>query len=206
MALVGMLVLIVAARLLFDRDWLLGWLRGTLGLAFLATAGVIGLIACDLFSYRALPEDGRLALVSFHADGLQHYRVDIEEGNKTRSTTLDGDLWQLDARLFKWKGLAALIGLEPGYRLDRLSGRYLAIEQQQLAHNIKVTLAESPGDIDTWRWLRLSRHDLGLFDPQALRVTFLPMADNATYALDLKPIGLLVQPLSPEAHQAMKDW
>lgn len=206
MALVGMLVLIVAARLLFDRDWLLGWLRGTLGLAFLATAGVIGLIACDLFSYRALPEDGRLALVSFHADGLQHYRVDIEEGNKTRSTTLDGDLWQLDARLFKWKGLAALIGLEPGYRLDRLSGRYLAIEQQQLAHNIKVTLAESPGDIDTWRWLRLSRQDLGLFDPQALRVTFLPMADNATYALDLKPTGLLVQPLSPEAHQAMKDW
>jgi len=206
MALVGMLVLIVAARLLFDRDWLLGWLRGTLGLAFLATAGVIGLIACDLFSYRALPEDGRLALVSFHADGLQHYRVDIEEGNKTRSTTLDGDLWQLDARLFKWKGLAALIGLEPGYRLDRLSGRYLAIEQQQLAHNIKVTLAESPVGIDTWRWLRLSRHDLGLFDPQALRVTFLPMADNATYALDLKPTGLLVQPLSPEAHQAMKDW
>jgi hypothetical protein len=206
MALVGLLVLIVAARLLFDRDWLLGWLRGTLGLAFLATAGVIGLIVCDLFSYRALPEDGRLALVSFHADGLQHYGVDIEEGSKTRSTTLDGDLWQLDARLFKWKGLAALIGLEPGYRLDRLSGRYLAIEQQQLAHNIQVTLAESPGGIDTWRWLRLSRHDLGLFDPQALRVTFLPMADNATYALDLKPTGLLVQPLSPEAHQAMKDW
>lgn len=144
--------------------------------------------------------------MSFHADGLQHYRVDIEEGNETRSTTLDGDLWQLDARLFKWKGLAALIGLEPGYRLDRLSGRYLAIEQQQLAHNIQVTLAESPGDIDTWRWLRLSRHDLGLFDPQALRVTFLPMADNATYVLDLKLTGLLVQPLSPEAHQAMKDW
>lgn len=206
MALVGLMILIVAARLLFDRDWLLGWLRGTLGLAFLVTAGVVGLIAYDLFSYRALPEDGRLALLSFHADGPQHYRVDFKKGSKTRSMTLDGDLWQLDARLFKWKGLAALIGLRPGYRLERLSGRYLAIEQQQLAHNTLVALEKSPEGVDTWRWLRLSRHEFGLLDPQALRVAFLPMADNATYAVDLTPTGLLVQPLNPEAHQAMKGW
>ena len=39
-------------------------------------------------------------------------------------------MWQLDGRLIRWKGLAELIGLEPGYRLERLSGRFLAIEQQ----------------------------------------------------------------------------
>ena len=38
---------------------------------------------------------------------------------------LEGDLWQLDLNLLRWKSLAELIGLESGYRLERLSGRYL---------------------------------------------------------------------------------
>ena len=47
-----------------------------------------------------------------------------------------------------WKGLAELIGLEPGYRLERLSGRFLAIEQQALAQHGRVQLAESPYGLD----------------------------------------------------------
>ena len=46
---------------------------------------------------------------------------------------LAGDLWQLDARIIQWKGLAALIGLAPGYRLQSLGGRFLAIEQESQA-------------------------------------------------------------------------
>ena len=38
----------------------------------------------------------------------------------------------LDLNLLRWKSLAELIGLESGYRLERLSGRYLAVEQQNL--------------------------------------------------------------------------
>ncbi|MGH8355193.1 MAG: hypothetical protein ACRERY_16960 [Pseudomonas sp.] len=205
-ALLALLALWIAARILFNRHWLLGWLRGSCGLAFLAMAGLVGLVAYDLLSYAPLPEGKPLLTLSFQAEGPQRYRVNLLEGGEERTVTLEGDLWQLDARLLQWKGLAALIGLQPGYRLEKLSGRFLAIEQQTLAQHAQVTLAQSPYGVDLWRWLRLGQHDLFLFDPQARRVTYLPIADGAVYAVSLTPTGLLAQPLNQAATQALKDW
>ncbi|WP_137885624.1 hypothetical protein [Pseudomonas sp. 2FE] len=205
-ALLALLAVLVAARILFNRHWFLGWLRGTFGLAFLALAGLVGLVAYDLLGYTSLPEGKPLVTLSFQADGPQRYRVNLLEGAEERTVPLEGDLWQLDARMFQWQGLAALIGLQPGYRLETLSGRFLAIEQQELAQHAQATLAHSPYGVDLWRWLRLGQHDLFLFKPQALRVTYLPMADGAVYAVSLSPTGLLAQPLNQAADQALKDW
>ncbi|UVE19494.1 hypothetical protein NVV93_09025 [Pseudomonas sp. LS44] len=205
-ALLALLAVVVAARILFNRQWFLGWLRGTIGLAFLVMAGLVGVIAYDLMSYDALPEGKPLVTVSFQADGPGRYTVNMLEGADERSVTLEGDLWQLDVRMLQWKGLAALIGLQPGYRLEKLSGRFLAIEQQELAQRTQVALAQSPYGIDLWRWLRLGQRDLFLFDPQAQRVTYLPIADGAVYAVALTPTGLLAQPLNQAAHQALKNW
>lgn len=204
-ALLAVLAVVIAARILFDTRWFLGWLRGTCGLAFLALAGLIGLVAYDLLSYAPLPDGKPLVTLSFKAEG-NAYRATLLEGERERSVTLEGDLWQLDARLLQWKGLAALIGLQPGYRLERLSGRFLAIEQQSMAQHDKVALAQSPYGIDLWRWLRLGRHDLFMFDAQARRVTYLPIADDAVYSVSLTPTGLLAQPLNQAAKTALQNW
>ncbi|MFZ3155124.1 hypothetical protein [Pseudomonas sp.] len=204
-ALLGLLAAFVAARILFNRQWFLGWLRGTCGLAFLALAALIGLLANDLRSYAPIPQGKPLATLSFKADGPL-YRVSVLEGGRERTLTMEGDLWQLDARFLQWKGLAALIGLQPGYRLEKLSGRFLSIEQQSLAQHTRVELARSPYGIDLWRWLRLGQHDLLIFDPQARRVTYLPLADEAVYSINLTPAGLLAEPMNPAAKQALKDW
>jgi hypothetical protein len=204
-ALLALLAVLVAARILFDRHWFLGWLRGTCGLAFLALAGFIGLVAYDLYSYTPLPEGKPLVTLSFEADGPR-YRVNLLEGDSERSVLLEGDLWQLDARLLQWQGLAALIGLQPGFRLEKLSGRFLAIEQQEQAQQAQVELARSPYGIDLWRWLRLGQHDLFLFDAQARRVTYLPIADQSVYSVSLTPTGLLAQPMNQAAKQALQDW
>lgn len=204
-ALLALLTVLVAARILFDRHWFLGWLRGTCGLAFVALAGFIGLVAYDLYSYTPLPAGKPLVTLSFEADGPR-YRVNLLEGGRERSVLLEGDLWQLDARLLQWQGLAALIGLQPGYRLEKLSGRFLAIEQQEQAQQAQVELARSPYGIDLWRWLRLGQHDLFLFGAQARRVTYLPIADQAVYSVSLTPTGLLAQPMNQAAKQALQDW
>ncbi len=205
-ALLALLALFVAGRILLAPHWFLAWLRGTFGLAFLALAALIGVIAYDLTSYTAQPEGKPLVTLSFKADGPDQYRVSLLEGNDEREVVLQGDLWQLDARLLGWKGLAALIGLQPGYRLEKLSGRFLAIEQQQLARHAQVELAQSPYGIDFWRWLRLGRRDLFLFETQAARVTYLPVADDAVFSVSLSPTGLLAQPLNQAAAQAMREW
>lgn len=204
--LLALLALFIAARILFAPNWFLAWLRGTAGLAFLALALLIGVIAYDLRSYDPQVQDKPLVTLSFSADGPQRYRVNLLEGGEEREVTLEGDLWQLDARLLGWKGLAALIGLQPGYRLEKLSGRFLAIEQQQSARFARVALAESPYGIDLWRWLRLGRRDLFLFEPQAARVTYLPIADGAVFSVSLGPTGLMAQPMNQVAQQALKDW
>jgi hypothetical protein len=204
-ALLAVLAILVAARILFSRHWFLGWLRGTCGLAFLLLAGLLGLVAYDLYSYKPLPQDKPLVTLSFKADGPR-YQVSLMEDGRERSVTVEGDLWQLDVRLLQWKGLAALIGLQPGYRLERLSGRFLAIEQQSQAQHGPVALAKSPYGIDLWRWLRLGRHDLFMFEPQAQRITYLPIVDAAVYSVSLTSTGLLAQPMNQAAEQALQDW
>ncbi|TXH92959.1 MAG: hypothetical protein E6Q71_00095 [Pseudomonas sp.] len=204
--LLALLALFIAARILFAPRWLLAWLRGTAGLLVLALALLIGVVAYDLRSYDVQVQGRPFLTLTFAADGPQRYRVNLLEGSKEREVVLEGDLWQLDARLLGWKGLAALIGLEPGYRLEKLSGRFLAIEQQQTARHAQVQLAASPYGIDLWHWLRLTRRDLFLFDPQAARVTYLPIADGAAFSVSLSPTGLLARPLNPAAERALKDW
>ena len=205
-ALVALLIALLAARVLFNLGWLLGWLRGTLGLAFAALAGVVGLAAYDLTRYSPLPQDKPLVTISFTAAGEQRFEANLLEGGRERQVTLEGDLWQLDARLFGWKGLAELIGLQPGYRLETLSGRYLAIEQQKLALNTPQALAASPYGVDVWRWVRNSGRDFLLFNLQSARVNYLPMAADAVYSVSLTPTGLLAQPMNQAAQQALRDW
>lgn len=204
-ALLALLVLFVAVRILFGGRWFLAWLRGTCGLVFLLAAVLVGLVAYDLSRYEPWPADKPLLTLSFHRAG-NLYQVDITEGAAQRSVNLEGDLWQLDARLLQWKGLADLIGLEPGYRLEKLNSRFLAIEQQSQARYTQVELTQSLYGVDLWRWLRLGQHDLFMFDAQARRVTYLPMADGAVFNISLTPTGLLAQPMNQAAHQALQDW
>lgn len=204
--LLALLALWVAARILLNGSWLLGWLRGTSGLLVAAVAGVIVMLALDLGTYSVVPPNKLLVTITFQADGPQHYRVNLQQAESDRTVSLDGDLWQLDVRLFQWKGLAALIGLEPGYRLEKITGRYLAMEQQQQSQSARVALANGRYGIDLWSWLRMGNSDFHVFDPQARRVNFLPMANGAVYTVSLAATGLLVEPLNQTAEQALKQW
>lgn len=203
-AILALLALAVAARILFDRHWFLGWLRGTAGMLFVALAALVALVAWDLRSYDALPAERPLATLSFHKVGEQRYDVMLLQGDEERRVELAGDLWQLDARVLEWKGLARLIGMAPGYRLQDLSGRFLAIEQQSLGRKVSL-VSDAPG-IDLWRWLRDGQHDLLTFVPKAGRVNYLPMADQAVFAVHYGAGGLTAEPMNAAANQALKEW
>lgn len=205
-AVLALVVLYFATRILAADRWLLGWLRGMLGLSLLAVALIGGLVAYDISTYQEIPQDQPLFTLSVQAQSPQRYQVTILEGATERKFLLDGDLWQLDARQLKWKGLADLIGLQSGYRLETLNGRFLAIEQQELAQFTQVELARSMYGIDFWYWLRAFQKDLFIVDANALRVSYLPIADGAVYSVNLVPTGLLAKPLNSAAQQALKDW
>ncbi|MDI9729223.1 hypothetical protein [Stutzerimonas stutzeri] len=206
-ALLALIVLLVALRLLLGGHWFMGWLRGTCGFVVLALAGLIALIGYDISTYTALPPEQKpLVTLTFQAQGAQRYEVTLEQGKGTRTVMLEGDLWQLDLNLLRWKSLAELIGLESGYRLERLSGRYLAVEQQNLARHGRVVLSEKPLGMDIWQSLQLGQRDMYLVEAQVLRVDYMPIADGASYAVELAPTGLLARPLNAAATEALKNW
>lgn len=204
--LVGLIILWAALRMLFGGNWLLGWLRGTIGLLVLASAGVVGLAAWDLYSYRPLPIAGPIATLSFEAEGDQRYQVRIEQGSMLRYATLEGDLWQLDARVLRWKGVATLIGLEPGYRLQQLTARFLAVEQQDQARYAQAALAQSPFGVDFWSGVQSCDCTSLVLEAQPQRVTFMPIADGAAYRIEMTPTGLLASPANAAAEEALKSW
>lgn len=205
-ALLASIVALVALRVLVGGHWLLGWLRGTFGMLVLVLAGLVGMVALDLTTYRPLPDGTPLASLLFRADGPQRYQVVLTEGERPQFLTLEGDLWQVDLREVRWQGLAALIGLTPGYRLQALSGRYLAVEQQDKAHHPYLELTHSRGGVDFWAWLQRCRCGLVLVEARARRVTYLPIADGAKYDLEMVPTGLLAKPANAAAERALQDW
>lgn len=206
-ALLALIVLLVALRMLLGGNWLLGWLRGTCGFLLLALASVVGSVAFEVSGYQPVPSDKPLATVSFQGQGNQRYEVAIKQGRHQRSVVLEGDLWQLDVHVLHWNGLAALIGLESGYRLERISGRYLSVEQQEQARHLQASLAENKSlPVDLGHWLRVAEHDIPFFESQAQRVSFMPIADGAVYEIELSPTGLLAKPVNAEASRALKDW
>jgi hypothetical protein len=205
-ALLALVSALIAVRTLGGGHWLLGWLRGTFGMLVLALAALVGLIAWDVATYQPLGQGAPLASLTFQADGQQRYQVKVQEGQRIRFVTLEGDLWQLDMRALYWKGLAALIGLEPGYRLERLSGRYLAVEQQDQAIRPSVRLEHSLVEVDFWAWLHRCQCASLMLDAQLRRVSYLPIADGAVYTVEMAPTGLLAKPANVVAEQAMKDW
>ncbi len=71
----ALLIVLVALRLLFGGHWLLGWLRGNLGLLFLAAAGLVGLLAYEVSQYHAIPADRTLAEVSFAQQKGRRYEA-----------------------------------------------------------------------------------------------------------------------------------
>lgn len=205
-ALLAVIVLLVALRLLLGGSWLMGWLRGTCGFVVLALAGLIGLIGYDISTYASLPGEQPLVTLTFQAQGPQRYEVRLDQGKETRTAMLEGDLWQLDLHMLRWKSLAELIGLESGYRLERLSGRYLAVEQQNLARYGRVELSEKPLGVDIWQSLELGQRDMHLVDAQMLRVDYMPIADGAAYIVELAPTGLIAKPANAAATEALKNW
>lgn len=204
----ALILLGLAAHLLLRRGWFLGWLRGTTGFLGMICAVYSALLAWDFSTYYPLPQSGETLLtISFEEVAPQSFDVTIEENGRHSVVPLSGDLWQLDVRVMRWRGLADLIGLQPGYRLDRLSGRFLSAEQEAVATSANLAiLSTSPLGIDLWRWLRDKRHDFGLFEPWGGRVNFQPMADRAVYKVSLGTAGLMVEPVNIAAREAAAKW
>ena len=116
-----------------------------------------------------------------------------------------GDEWQIDARVLKWRGLATLAGFDTVYRLDRLSGRYADTTQERSAPRTVYALSPEPG-LDLWTVLRRYHRFVPFADALYGSAAYVPLAQDASYAVSVSAFGLVVRPENSAARRAVSDW
>ncbi len=198
-------ILVIAGLLFFLRPrWLLGWLKG------MAVFGVIVLglyalaIAVNLSAYQSLDGMKTVATISTSQEGEQLWRVTLETADGTPTVrTLRGDQWQIDARIIRFAGPIRWLGVAPGYRLERLGGRYTSLEQERSSPRTVIELSDATWP-DLWELDR--QFNLPFVEGVYGNATFMPMRDGAMFDVRLSASGLVAVPLNEQARAAVQLW
>lgn len=202
----ALLLAYFASKILFKQSWFLGWLRGMIGLGFLV--GVCGLVlmALDVMSYRQLESEENIATISFTAIAPQEYSANfVDSEGVQQNFTLYGDQWQLDSRIIKWETVLSRLGLKTGFRLERISGRYLLLDDERTKARSVFDLKEEHLGVDVWSWIRKAEGSL-VVDAIYGNSAFLPMVDGGQYQISVSLSGLLARPLNEPAKLAVEQW
>lgn len=204
---IGALLLFYSCKLLLRSGWFVGWLRGMLGLTLVAVGVSMALAAYDVLSYQQILKNKSIATLSFEQLNPQSYRaVLVDSKGYERRFDLKGDQWQLDARVLRWSDFWASIGVKPGYRLDRISGRYYSLEKERQSQRTVYPLSQSEYGFDVWQLLNSSSLSAPIVDARYGSATYLPMEDGALYEVLLSNTGLVAKPLNERAQSAVSRW
>ncbi len=160
----------------------------------------------DQDSYERLTKEHTIATIKFQQIKPQQFNATIHPAlSEPISVTLNGDQWQLDTRIIKWKGPPTYFGLQPMYLLERLSGRYETIEDEKNKTRSVVTL-DMDQSFDYWNLLVKYQHMVPWLDAHYGSAVYLPMKDNATFMITLGQHGQIVRPRNLNASNAIKNW
>ncbi len=206
LVLMALLIGLGAVWTIIRRSWFMAWIKASLALIVVAVAILLVLIAVDLIQFKSFQTDVPVAKIKLKRLGEQQFRMVMEipeEGEQ--EFVLSGDLWQLDARLITWYGPLAAIGMRPGYRFERVSGRYYSLEQEQHAERTVFAVDHLDPGIDFWQWL-LDKDSFPWIKARYGSATFLPMKDGAEFSIAIGVDGLVAKPLNTPAVEALQDW
>lgn len=206
--LLGGVSLYISFKIMRRFTWFLAWLRGTAGFFFLAFSFCVLYAAFDLSDYDELLEERAIASITFDEIANQHFQAKItyyidKEDDKYQ---IYGDQWQIDARIVRWTGVIAALGAKPGFQLDRISGRYFALEDEHDKPRSVYDLYSKPALFDMWHVLNNNTRLFPGIDARYGSAAYLPMADAASFKLLLSHNGLTAEPINEIAKNAVLKW
>ena len=194
-ALIG-LVLFVYAFVAFRRRHVFGGLfRLLLSLLLFGVAGLASVVSFGTVGYRALQSEQLAATVQVEEMGTQRYRAAFNFPDGQEETfELAGDELYVDARILKWHPYATLLGMETLFELDRVSGRYITLDDEQTQPRTVFSLGEER-PVDMFALAKRYPVLTNLVDAEYGSGTFAPVRDGGRYEVRVSPTGLLVREL-----------
>ena len=127
------------------------------------------------------------------------------DGQLDQVFLLYGDEWQLDAKLITWKPPATILGLDPIYRLDRLSGRYADVDRERSEPRTVHSLS-SQDFLDVWNVAQRVPWLLPGIDAHYGAATYVPMTDGALFEVSLSRDALIARPGNEIAQDSLHKW
>ncbi len=201
----SLIFVLLGATVLLRQRWLLQWLKGTAGILLVVAAVYLSLFALNIYGYKEYAQEVPVATVSFRQSGDQSFIATVTRTDgSAEDFRLKGDQWQLDARIIKWRLPFSLLGLKPGYQLDRISGRYYALEDERSRDRTVYSLHRDPVGIDVWQMANDGWSIL--VDARYGSAAYLPMADGALFEVNAGATGLVARPMNGAAQQAISGW
>lgn len=193
-------------RRLFSRRLLTGGANLITGLLLMVIlAATIG-AAANLYTYLRLTAEQLVGDIEFQKYADQEFIAKLTHADgKILRYTIFGDECQLDARILKWRGSANLFGFDTLYRLERISGRYSKIIEDETARRSVHSLAENAG-FEIWEVINRFDDWLPWVDAYYGNAVYVPMQDGANYRVTVSTSGLVARPQNFEAQKAIKTW
>jgi len=115
----------------------------TFAVLMLTLSLLFGTISISIQGYNALTREELAATVEIFPVGKQLFMARITfPDSSEKQYKLEGDEFYIDAHILKWKSLANLLGLHTYYELDRISGRYIDIEDETNKNRTVYSVAE----------------------------------------------------------------
>lgn len=163
------------------------------GALFLSLAALSATLGVSTQGYRALTLEEVAATITTVPTGPQAFQafVELPDGRDTTFHVL-GDQLLVDAHILKWHPLANVLGVHTHYELDRLTGRYVEIEEERTrersVHSLK---AEKPADL--YHLARRYTLLALLVDTEYGSATYIEVQRPARFEVRVSTTGLLVR-------------
>lgn len=181
-----------------------GACAGCLLSATVAAGGIIVLFS--YLTYERLTAETRVATLEFRRISPEEHQARLMlPGRRDQFFILRGDEWQIDARIITWRPPATILGLDPIYQLERLSGRYAEIDQERSAARTVHALTPR-NELDLWSIARRFPALMPGIDAHYGTATYVPMADGASYDVSLTRNALITRPANEAASEAVGNW
>lgn len=202
LAFVGLALARLARRRVFAAG-----AHGVTGIVLLMAGGLLSAVSLNLYTYQRLTHEQAVGEISFQRLAPERFEANLRRSGSgtVHRFELRGDEWQLDARILKFRGLAQLAGLDARYRLERLSGRYLSIEDERRRARSVYALSRDPG-LDLWSLAARHAAWLPWVDARYGSAVYLPMADGARYRIFVTQSGIIARAANPAARSAVTRW
>ena len=194
----GAILVIAGLVALFRWRPLRFLVRTLLGLLLLSLGALSGALALGTHGYRALTHEEVAARISVRPAGPQKFAATVRyPDGREQVFDLAGDEIYVDAHILKWKPIANLIGLHTAYELDRVAGRYQAIEHERSApRTVYLLREERPVELF---WLRQRYAFLApLYDAEYGSATFVQVLQPTELELRVSTTGLLMREAKPQ--------